>query len=65
MTLSEVLTILIAYHQSNRTCLTYFYLDLCARDRHLFPTLVSYPRFVTLIKQAFPALLCLLKSVQG
>ena len=62
MSLSEVLTILIAYHQSGRTCLKYFYLDLYATGRHLFPTLVSYPRFVTLIKQAFPALLCLLKS---
>ena len=65
MSLSEVLTILIAYHQSGRTCLKYFYLDLYATGRHLFPTLVSYPRFVTLIKQAFPALLCLLKSLQG
>lgn len=50
MTLSEVVTIVIAYHQSGRTCLKYFYLDLCAQGRHLFPTLVSYPRFVTLIK---------------
>ena len=65
MRLSEVVTILIAYHRSRCTCLKYFYLDLSARDRHLFPHLVSYPRFVTLVKGAFPALLCLLKSVQG
>ena len=65
MRLSEVVTILIAYHQSGHTCLKYFYLDLSARGRHLFPHLVSYPRFVTLIKRAFPALLCLLKSLQG
>ena len=65
MRLSEVVTILIAYHQSGRTCLKYFYLDLYVRGRHLFPHLVSYPRFVTLIKRAFPALLCLLKSLQG
>lgn len=63
--LSEGVTILIAYHQSGCTCLKYFYLDLCVRGRHLFPWLVSYPRFVTLIKRAFPALLCLLKSIQG
>ena len=65
MSLSEVLTLLIAYHQSGRTCLKYFYLDLCAQGRHLFPTLVSYFRFVMLIKRAFPALLCLLKSISG
>lgn len=65
LTLSEVLTILIAYHQSGIVCFKYFYLDLCRYHRHLFPRLVHYDRFIALIKQAFPALICLLKSLSG
>ena len=65
LTLSEILTILIAYHQSGMACFKYFYLNLCQWNRNLFPGLVHYDRFVTLIKRAFPALLCLLKSIQG
>jgi len=65
LTLSEVLTILIAYHQSGMSCFKYFYLNLCSYHRHLFPKLVHYARFVKLIKQAFPALICLLKSLAG
>jgi len=63
--LSEVLTILIAYHQSGMACFKYFYLNLCTYSRHLFPGLVHYARFIKLIKQAFPALVCLLKSMAG
>ena len=63
--LSEILTILIAYHQSGMACFKYFYLTLCQYHRNLFPGLVHYDRFVVLIKRAFPALLCLLKSLQG
>lgn len=63
--LSEVLTILIAYHQSGMACFKYFYLNLCSHYRHLFPRLVHYARFIKLIKQAFPALVCLLKSIVG
>lgn len=65
LTLSEVLTILIAYHQSGMACFKYFYLDLYRYHRHLFPRLVHYARFIKLIKQAFPALVCLLKSLAG
>lgn len=65
LTLSEVLTILIAYHQSGMACFKYFYLDLCCYHRHLFPRLVHYDRFTSVIKQAFPALICFLKSLTG
>ncbi len=65
LTLSEILTILIAYHQSGMACFKYFYLDLCRYYRHLFPKLVHYDRFIALIKKAFPALVCLLKSLAG
>ncbi len=46
-------------------CFKYFYLDLSTYHRHLFPKLVHYDRFIALIKQAFPALICLLKSLSG
>jgi transposase len=65
LNLSEILTILIAYHQSGMACFKYFYLNLCQWHRNLFPGLVHYDRFVVLIKRAFPALLCLLRSLQG
>lgn len=63
--LSEVLTILIAYHQSGISCFKYFYQDLTLHQRHLFPKLVHYARFMVMIKRALPALLCLLKSLMG
>lgn len=63
--LSEVITLLIAYHQSGMACFKYFYLDVCQRHKDLFPQLVHYDRFITLIKRAFPALVCLLKSLAG
>lgn len=56
---------MIAYHQSGKACFQYFYFDLLRQGRELFPSLTSYSRFVTLIKRAFLALLCLLKSLFG
>ena len=63
--LSEVLTILIAYHQSGRSCFKYFYQDLTLHQRSLFPKLVHYARFMVMIKRALPALIYLLKSLRG
>lgn len=63
--LSEILTILIAYHQSGMAFFKYFYLDLYGNSKGLFHELVHYDRFITLIKTAFPALVCLLKSLEG
>lgn len=63
--LSEVLTILIAYHQSGRSCFKYFYYDLTLNHRHLFPKLVHYARFMVMIKRSFPALIYMLKSLLG
>lgn len=65
LSLAETLTILIAYHQSGMACFKYFYLDLLNSPQKLFPELVHYARFVKLIKRAFPALVCLLKSLEG
>lgn len=65
LSLSEVLTLLIAYHQSGMSCFKYFYLSFFNFHQKLFPKLVHYARFVKLIKRAFPALICLLKSLEG
>lgn len=65
LTLSEILTILISYHHSGMSCFKYFYLNLQAHHRNLFPDLVHYDRFVSIMKRSFPALMCLLKSLEG
>ena len=65
LNLSEILTILIAYHQSGMSCFKYFYLALQMHHKNLFPDLVHYDRFVSLLKRSFPALICLLKSLEG
>ncbi len=65
MSLSEIITILIAFHQSGMACFKYFYLELMRNNRNLFNYLVHYDRFISLIKLAFPAVLCMLKSLEG
>lgn len=40
LSLSEIITILLAYHQSGMSCFKYFYLELCRSYRNLFPGLV-------------------------
>ena len=65
LSLSEVLTILLAYHQSGMACFKFFYMALLQIKDILFPRLVHYARFVKLIGYAFPALVCLLKSLMG
>jgi len=65
MRLSEIITILIAYHQSGMSCFKYFYLELQKGQNRLFRNLVHYDRFVKLIKYALPGLICLLKTLEG
>lgn len=65
ISLSEIITILIAFHQSGMSCFKYFYLELMRNHSNLFNYLVHYDRFVALIKLAFPALVCLLKTLEG
>lgn len=65
LNLSEILTILIAYHQSGMSCFKYYYLNLLSHHKDLFPDLVHYDRFISLMQRAFPALICLLKSLEG
>ena len=64
MSLSEIITILISFHQPGMSCFKYFYLELMRNDRDLFSYLVHYDRFTALIKLSFPAVVCILKSLE-
>jgi hypothetical protein len=65
LSLSEIITILLAYHQSGMACFKFFYMTLIQTKRNLFPRLVHYARFVKRIGYAFPAIICLFKSLLG
>jgi len=53
MWMSEVMTILTLFHESRMRDFKHFYLDVvCQQMRGAFPSLVSYPRFVTLTSRA-------------
>jgi hypothetical protein len=65
LSLSEILTLILAYHQSGMACFKFFYMTLLQTKRSLFPGLVHYARFVKHISDAFPALICMLKSFIG
>lgn len=56
--LSEIMTILLAYHQSGMACFKFFYMALLQIKGTLFPRLVHYARFVKLIGP-FPPLFVL------
>ena len=64
LSLSEVMTILIHFHQSHyRDFKAYYTQHVCEHMRSEFPTLVSYTRFVELIPSTLPAL-CLYLRVR-
>ena len=64
---SEVMVIMILFHNSGYRCLKHFYLEyVCRHLRHLFPKVVSYNRFVELEKEAaFPLALFIKKVLCG
>ena len=64
LSLSEVMTILIHFHQSYyRDFKAYYTQQVCKHMRSEFPDLVSYTRFVELIPSALPAM-CLYLRVR-
>ena len=64
LSLSEVLTILIHFHQSHyRDFKAYYTQHVCEHMRSEFPTRVSYTRFVELMPSALPAM-CLYLRVR-
>lgn len=53
LSISEIITIMILFHQSNFRCFKYFYLHIQVALRKEFPLMPSYSRFVSMQKSAF------------
>ena len=59
LSVPEIMTIMILFHNSGYRCLKHFYLnEVCVNLRHLFPQVVSYNRFVELEKEASISCIC-------
>jgi hypothetical protein len=66
LSLSEIMTILIYFHQSRyRNFKAYYTEHVCKHLRSEFPNLVSYERFVILMPSALGPLSAYLKSLYG
>ena len=66
LALSEIMTILIAFHQSHYRNFKHYYLNhVCQYWKQAFPGLVSYPRFVDWIPSCLFPLCCYLKHCFG
>lgn len=66
MCLSEVLTILILFHQSGYRCFKWFYIERVLKQMHSeFPKAVSYNRFVELTPGALIPLCLYLRTLLG
>ena len=66
LTLSEVMTIIIAFHAAGFRNFKHFYIDfVCADHRDAFPNLVSYSRFVELMPSALMPLCAFLQTRYG
>lgn len=62
---SEMMTIVILFHQSNYRTFKHFYSYVCNYLRKDFPKLISYSRFVYLMKNIFVPLFAYLLHIQG
>jgi Transposase DDE domain len=66
LALSEVMTIVIAFHHSGYRTFKHYYLrSVISHLRWAFPRLVSYPRFVELMQEALVPLAAYLQSRKG
>lgn len=66
LSMSEIMTICIHFHQSHYRTFKHYYKNyVCKQLRHLFPRLVSYERFVTLMKSIIVPLCFFLQSFKG
>ena len=64
LSLSEILTITVHFHQSNHKTFKYYYLNyVCTQLRSDFPGLVSYNRFVELMSEVTVPMVALLVSL--
>ena len=62
---SEMMTIVIRFHQSNYRSFKHFYQNFSVSHRSYFPKLISYSRFVYLMKSLFVPLFAFLLHHQG
>lgn len=66
MSESEVMTIIIAFHQSNYRSFKWFYLEhIKAHYSDYFPDLLSYPRFVAIMKSVLVPLCAFVHRLTG
>jgi Transposase DDE domain len=65
LSISEMMTIVILFHQSNYRTFKHFYSYVCDYLREDFPRLISYSRFVYLMKNIFVPLFAYLLHIQG
>lgn len=65
LSISEMMTIVILFHQSNFRTFKHFYLYLTQNLQKEFPNLISYSRFVFLKKNLFVPLFAFLMSSRG
>lgn len=65
LSISEMMTIVILFHQSNYRTFKHFYFYVCNHFRKEFPKLISYSRFVYLMKNLFVPLFAYLLFRRG
>ena len=65
LSMSEIMTIMILFHQSNFRTFKHFYFFLLKNYKKEFPGLQSYSRFVTLQKSCFIPLFAYLHQCKG
>lgn len=63
--LSEIITIMLAYHESGYRCFKDYYGFVMFHHRKEFPNLVSYDRFVALMKRAFGIVMMMFAALRG
>ena len=61
----EIITLVIYFHSSGFRTFKQYYAHMCAHHREDFPNLLSYSRFVRVMKRTFVPLYAYLISVQG
>lgn len=63
--LSEIITIMIGYHESGYRCFKDYYAYVLKYHLREFPKLVNYDRFVALMKRTMPVVLMLFAALRG
>lgn len=65
LSIPEMMTIIILFHQSNYRTFKHFYSYVCTHLKNAFPKLISYSRFVHLMKKLFVPLFAYLLERKG